>query len=40
LNKKWKVQKMNRKVLSIQGYDKLFNGITPLIISLGVFEKG
>ena len=38
--KKQKVQKKNKEVLSIQGYVKLYNGITPLTTSLGVFERG
>jgi hypothetical protein len=41
LNKKrLKVQKKNKEVLSIQGYVKLYNGITPLTTSLGAFERG
>jgi len=41
LNKKrLKVQKKNKEVLSIQGYVKLYNGITPLTISLEAFERG
>jgi hypothetical protein len=30
---------MNKKVLSIQGYDKVYNGITSLTISLGVTTR-
>jgi hypothetical protein len=37
--KKLKVQKKNKKMLSIQGYAKLFNGITPLTTSLEAFER-
>ena len=41
LNKKrLKVQKKNKEVLSIQGYVKLYHGITPLTTSLGAFERG
>ena len=41
LNKKrLKVQKRNKEVLSIQGYVKLYNGITPLTTFLGAFERG
>ena len=41
LNKKrLEVQKRNMEVLSIQGYIKLYNGITPLTTSLEVFERG
>ena len=41
LNKKrLRVQKKNKEVLSIQGYVKLYNGITPLTTSLGAFERG
>ena len=38
--KKLKVQKKNKEVLSIQGYVKLYNRITPLTTSLGAFERG
>ena len=38
--KKLNVQKKNKEVLSIQGYVKLYNGITPLTTSLGAFERG
>ena len=41
LNKKrLKVQKKNKEVLSIEGYVKLYNGITPLITFLGAFKRG
>ena len=41
LNKKrLEVQKRNREVLSIQGYVKLYNGITPWTTSLEAFERG
>jgi hypothetical protein len=39
LNKKLKVQKMNKKQLSTQDSSKVFNRITPLTTSLGVFER-
>jgi hypothetical protein len=38
--KRLKVQKKNKEVLSIQGYIKLYNGITPLTTFLGAFERG